>query len=269
MQRWFLDDVRRATALPRPKPSARRIRAADVVLPSATLTARERMAIYGRMYAARLEECLADDYKVVHVLLGCDGFSRLCRRYITRHPPSSWTLNELGAAFPAFVRRVPRLPRAALVRDVSKIERAMSEAFDAEQAAPLTSADIAKVPAAAWATARLVPSASLRLLALGTHANRVVTSVLQDRGVPADDAAGPTWVAVYRKEYRVWRLDLTAPMHAALSALVRGKPLAAAVAAAQRAFDGPPESLAGLVRNWFALWIDEGLFSGVRLPAGA
>lgn len=263
-QRWFLDEVRRTTAIPRPRRPARRAAAEEVVLPSATLTARERMSIYGNMYAARLEECLADDYRVVHVLLGCDGFSRVCRRYITRHPPTSWTLNELGAKFPAFLRRVPRLRRAALVRDVARIERAMSEAFDAEQTPPLTPAGVARVPAAAWATARLVPSASLRLLALGTRANAVVTSVREDRGIPAGTAAGRSWVAVYRKEYRVWRLDLTEPMHAALAALVRGKPLGAAVAAAQRVFDGDPAALPESVRRWFALWIDEGLFAAVR-----
>jgi hypothetical protein len=67
---------------------------------------------------------------------------------------------------------------------------------------------------------------------------------------------------VYRRDERVYRLDLSGPMHAALAALVRGRTLSQALAAASRAAPGGLDPVR--VRSWFAQWIEEGLFAAVR-----
>jgi hypothetical protein len=261
-QRWFLEEVRAASAVPR---SPRRRAAADaIVLPSRTLSPRERVAIYGGMYEARLLECLVVDFPVTRALVGERRFATLVRRFLTRHPPSSWTLNRLGAKFPAFLRTVRGLPRRELVCDVATIERAMSVAFDAPDAPVLTAAEVSRVPSGAWADARLVPSPSLAVLSPATQANLAVKSVLQDGRTPRRLPRGPSWVAVYRKDLRVWRLDLTRPMHAALSSLARGRTLSQALAAASRADAGDPATLPARVQRWFAIWVEEGVFSEVR-----
>jgi putative DNA-binding protein len=261
-QRWFLGRVSgRGAGGSAP--------AESVVLPSATLRPEERMDIYAGMYLARLEECLASDFPVTKALLGGARFSQLVRDYVAAHPPTSWTLNDLGVHLPAFVARRQGLPRAALVRDVVRLERAMSETFDAADAPALTSADIAAVPPEAWATARLVPGPSVRVLAFATQANQAVVSVREKDRVPGRLPPGPSWVVVYRKELRVWRLTLPGPMHAALAALVRGRPLAAAVRAAARADKAlgghAAAPLEERVRRAFAMWVEEGLFTRVEL----
>lgn len=260
-QRWFLDEVERAPASRRAR---RGPRVDAVVAPSATLGPSERVAIYRRMYIARLVEALENDFPVLVALLGHERFHRLVSRYVARHRPRSWTLNDLGVEWPGFLARERGLPRAALVRDVARVERAMSEAFDAEVPSVLRPADAARVPAGAWAGARLEPSPSLRLLALRTDANRVVSRVREGGSVPRTSPRGPAWVAVYRRDDRVWRLDLTRPMHAALSALVRGRTLAQALSAAGRALPRGREPDPRHVRAWFAQWIEEGLFAAVR-----
>lgn len=257
-QRWFLDEISSAPG------AARRVPARDVVLPSATLSAEERVDIYRHMVAGRLIESLGADFPGVQTILGEETFARIARRYVRAHPPASWTLNHLGADFTAFLRRVRGLRRAALVRDVAAIERAMSEAFDAEDALALTREAAAAIDAAAWPAARLEPAASLRVLALRTGANPVVTALRRGRPLPRRIVAAPSWVAVYRKDLRVWRLDLTRTTHAALAALVRGRSLGAAVAAASRAHEGDPAALPALIRTAFATWIEEGLFAALR-----
>jgi len=259
-QRRFLDLVRAPSALPRRARPGDRAEARALVLPSPTRAPEEGVAIYGRMYAARLRECLAADFPVVLRLVGEERFTRLARRYVTARPPSSWTLNHLGLAFPAFLDGERALPRPALVRDVARLERAMSEAFDAEEAPPLTPEGLARTAPEAFVGLRLAPAPSLRLCALGTAANRVVTAVREGRAPPPRLPRGETFVAVYRKEHRVYRLDLTRPMHAALRALARGLSLGAALTAAARAFEGDPARLPEFVRGWFALWVAEGLF---------
>lgn len=269
MQRWFLGEIATAPHSDRRAPA--RVAADAVVLPSATLTPDERVDIYRHMFSARLTESLAADFPGVKTLLGDDEFERVALRYVTAHPPSSWTLNDLGVDFPEFLRparlRTGRgLSRSALVRDVARIERAMSEVFDADDATPLKRDDVAAVAAAAWAKARLEPVPALRVLALKTGANAVVTALRQERPLPRRVTTEASFVAVYRKDLRVWRLDLTKTTHAALSALVRGRTLDAALNAAARVHDGDPESLPALIRTAFSTWLDEGLFSGIRLP---
>jgi hypothetical protein len=260
-QRWFLGAIERASATPRRRASGP---IADVVIaPSPTLAPRERVAIYARSYIARLVEALEADFPVVVALLGHDRFHRVARAYATRRRPRSWTLNDFGTDFPGFLDRTRGLPREALVRDVARIERAMSEAFDAEVTSVLRPADAASVPATRWADTRFAPSPSLRVLALATGANPVVTRVRHGSAPPRRTPPGPAWVAVYRKDDVVYRMDLTRPPHAALSALVRGRTLGEAVSAASRTFEGDVSALPAQVRTWFAQWMGEEWFAGI------
>lgn len=240
--------------------------AAAVVLPNARLTSEERVRIYTRMYFARLLEVLQADFPALEKILGADAFERVARAYIARHPSRSFSLNGLGRRLPEFLAREARVTRRALAVDVARVERAMSEAFDAEEAAPLSPAAVAAVPAPAWAGARLVPVPSFRLLALRTRANAAVSAARQETRLP-DLRACPTWAVVYRREYKVYRLDLTAPQFALLDALSRGKTVraalsAAAKAAGRRAAVALPAQLFG----WFRTWTEEGLFRAITLP---
>ena len=72
------------------------------------------------------------------------------------------------------------------------------------------------------------------------------------------------WVAVYRKEFQVRRLDLAEAAHAALSALHRGRTVGQAVAAAARVWTCSAEELQSRIRRWFGEWASEGFFAVLR-----
>ncbi len=75
--------------------------AAAQVLPSATLTARERLAIYQRSYLARLVECMESMFPALLFALGQPLFRQFALDYLRRHPPRSYTLARLADDFPA------------------------------------------------------------------------------------------------------------------------------------------------------------------------
>ena len=89
-------------------------RTRDVVLPSASLSAAERVGVYHDMYMPRMLEALESDYPGLAHFLGEAAWQRLVRGYVSAHPSRSHSLNELGRRLPEFVRRarVPR-PRSA------------------------------------------------------------------------------------------------------------------------------------------------------------
>ncbi|MFN0008306.1 MAG: putative DNA-binding domain-containing protein [Planctomycetota bacterium] len=233
------------------------------ILPSKHLRPEERVAIYSGMYFARLYECLADDYPALVKLSGRETFGKIARAYLAKHPSRHYSLNFLGRKLPEFLDGPLRIPRRALLADVARVERAISESFDAAVSSVMTPADMALVPPAVWETGRVRLTESLRLLALDHRANAIVSACRQEKELPSL-ARKKTWVAVYRKEWTVWRADLTEPMHAVLAALRAGKPLGAALAAAARRFEGTPEEMKAEVHRWFGEWAREGLFAAVE-----
>lgn len=267
LQEWFQGEIVR----PHEGGRAPRKKARDVVLPSPTLAPKERVAIYSRMYFSRLVECLAAEYKAVRRLLGAAAFERLCRAYLAKHPSRHWSLNVLGRRFPEFIGET-RFPvrRRTLVRDVARVEGAQSEAFDAEDA-PALDADgfLARVGAARGAARlRLAPVPAFRLLALDWPGNEIVTAIHQEKRLPKL-ARKRSFVAVYRKDDVVWRMNLDAPRHACLEALANGKPVGAAIRAAAALHRGPESELEGAVFAWFREWVAEGFFRGEEKAAAS
>ncbi len=261
LQSWFQAEVVRPS-LPahRHGPTAE---AAEVhVLPSATLTAAERLAIYADMHVARLVNVLAEDYPAVRALAGADEFEALARGYLADHPPRSFTLSVLGRFFPDWIALTEGFERRGLLTDVARLELAMTRVFDASREDALSPADLAALPASAWSDPRPRLIAALELLEFDHRANAIVRAVRQDEEMPPLDPAR-TQVVVWRKDDVVWRRDLDEPAFAALCALHDRASLADAIAAAERAHGGDPAELETRVAQWMSDWSQDGLFSSI------
>ena len=98
-------------------------------------------------------------------------------------------------------------------------------------------------------------------IAHGSCCNAWYTAWKQEKS-PRPPRRRATHVAIFRKDWRVFRLDLEPAAFAVLSALRRGQPLLAALQHA----DGD-----AAVGPWFASWTADGLFTDmqVRRRAGA
>jgi hypothetical protein len=248
-QRWFQKSVLEGATS----------RAGSMILPSPTLRAEQRLAIYVDAYRARLVEALEADFPAVARVLGHRAFHRLSRDYLEVHPSRSYSLNPLGRKLPEFLK-----PGAA--RDLARVEVAMSEVFDAEAAEPLTPSDFGAIAPEKFAGLRLAFVPTFRLLELDYDVNGTIDAARQERKTIPSPRRKRAWVAVYRKEFQVWRLDLQEAAHAALSTLHRGRTVGQAVAAATRAWSGKPEELQPQIRRWFGEWATEGFFARIFRP---
>jgi hypothetical protein len=251
--RWFQESVVAPHESGRRKPA----RADRFILPSSTLRPEQRIGIYVEAYLARLVEALEEDFPAVVRLLGHRAFHDLCRGYLERFPSRSRSLNPLGRHLPECLSDRPA------VRDLARIEVAMSEVFDAEGAAPMEPSDFSKIAPERLAAARMEFVPAFRLLELDHAVNPYIDAVRREQATVPRLKRTPTRVAVYRKEFKVWRLDLKEPAFAALSALHRGRTVSQAVAAAGRVWTGQPDALATQIRRWFGEWVSEGFFMRV------
>lgn len=233
-----------------------------LILPSRTLAPAERLEIYRAMYPLRMVDALESDYTALAHFLGKDAFAALVRAYVTAHPSRTYTLNRLGDHLPEFVASSPGIRRPAFAADLARLERAIAQAFDAEESPVLDAEGLAAIGERA-ADARLRPIAALRLLDLKYPVNAYLQSVRDDDHDHPPTVAKRTWVAVFRRTYVVRRRDLTRPQHALLSALVGGATLGDAVSstlgAARRPIQ-PDEFFA-----WFREWVAAGMFQSIDL----
>jgi hypothetical protein len=238
-------------------------RVGDVVLPSRTLSAEERLDLYHGMYVLRMAEALESDYPALAHFLG-DRWHGVVRRYVTAHPSRSYTLNHLGRHLADWLPEAPGLTRRPFCSDLARLEWAVCESFDADETPRLGEAEIAAVPPEGWSQARLVPSAALRLVALRWNANEWLDSARDERHEHPRPRRRATWVAVFRRSYGVYRRELSLPAFRLLSALVAGAAVGPALASALRRRSAPsPETL----QRWFRGWAADGLFTRIETVA--
>ena len=270
MQRWMQEvvvhpgDIDEAVASPSAKKALGRAAIEDVILPSKSLPPAARVGIYQSMYLMRMEEALESDYPALKHLLGGHGWSDLVRDYVAVHPSVTYTLNRLGDHLPEFVGKWAGAKRPAVCHDLARLELAVAEVFDAPEVEPLSDAEIAAVPLDSWERARLAPIEAFRLLAFRYPVNAYLQSVRDEDHDHPELRRKDTCVAVYRRDYSVWRQDLSQPAHDLLTDLVAGKPLGKAVAAAlQRGGRRAPTT--DQLFRWFREWAAGGVFRSVKL----
>ncbi len=269
LQRWLQavvvhpGEIEEALGSRRARAALRGTSVDQVILPSRALGPAARVAIYQGMYLLRMEEALQSDYPALKHLLGAERFSALVRDYVESHPSVSYTLNRLGDRLPEFVGRWKGARRPAVCHDLARLELAMAQVFDAEETAALTAAEIASVPAASWERACLAPVAAFRLLAFSYPVNAYVQSVRDEDHDHPSLARKDTWLAIYRRDYAIWRHDLSRPAHDLLADLVAGKPLGRAIAASLGR-GGRSAPTADQLFRWFREWAAGGVFRSVR-----
>jgi hypothetical protein len=259
LQSWLFERVLA------PAPAAAEAAAAVVV--GGLLPASDRVEVYRHGYAARLVECLEDDYPALQHALGAVAFEELCRVFIQVHPPASPSLNYYGAPLAQFLAgRTERWSRPA--SELAQLEWALVEAIHAEEGARLDAAALGRLSPEDWSRASLVPSPTLRLL--GTrHAVADHYQAFQEGSVPSGrwPSPGESAVAVCRRAADVWRVRIPTALTPLLASLISGTPLLSAI---ERCTPGDeatgstaiaPEELQRAFQDWVAC----GLFSAVHL----
>jgi hypothetical protein len=266
LQRWLLRVVVHPgsieEALSAPEARAENESADDVILPSRSLSPARRIAIYHGMYPARMREALQSDYPALEHCLGPRGFEQLVQEYVQAHPSRSYTLNRLGDHLPEFLKSAGPKRQRAFLAELARLELAVTEVFDAPELPPLGAAQIAAVPLEEWERAVLTTVPAFRLVRSRYNVNDYVQAVKDGRRAPRPRLA-PSFVAVYRRDYAVYRQALTRAQHELLADIASGVVLGEAIQAALKR-PGPRPEEQRLFR-WFRDWVSGGVFASLRI----
>jgi hypothetical protein len=270
VQRWLQavivhpGPVEEALAAPESAQEVPVERLEEVVRPSWSLSAAERVDVYHGMYLLRMVEALETDYPAVRHFLGEERFADLVRDYVQRYPSRSYTLNRLGDHFPQLFLDEPERRDAAFLHDLARAELAVTQAFDEEQSPTLDAEALRAVPQEAWADARVRPIKALRLLVLRHTVVGHLEAAKRDRPAPRPRRR-TSHLAVYRRDYSVLRQELSGDEYELLAALIGGTPLGTAISASALRLRASRRE--ETVYRWFRNFVGEGLFSTLETSA--
>lgn len=236
-----------------------------LITSSDRLSALQRLGVYHYGYRARLVECLADDYPAVQHAMGEEAFTALCHAYVEAHPSTSPSLNFFGRHMPSFLRAFDHAQKDFLA-DLATLEWALVDVLHAAPAPTLSLEALSAIPPEKWASAKLPPADTVRLL----HFSFPVNDYFQAfrTGAPiAIPSARPSTTAVYRHELTLWRLDLTPTTARLLESLFSGATLGDALARLET--DENDEAATAQAQQnvmlWFRTWVSGGMFARVEL----
>ena len=234
-----------------------------VVTRSKSLTAAERVAIYGRSYHARLTECLEVEFRVLRQALGEDLFHMFARAYLSNCPSQSYTLANLGKGFPSYLHDTRPAERPEekeeawpdFIIDLARYERAFAEAFDGPgvEGAPMLSAEGLRTLLTSLTSrdrqVRLAPAVSLRALTFHYPIHQYFHAVRhgQEAELPAP---AETFLAMNRRDYVVTTIELSAMQHALLSGLLEGQTVGQSLQRAGASLSHQRQQLIASMEKW-------------------
>jgi len=225
------------------------------------LTTGRRLAIYHQAYRARLVETLQDSYGHTAAYLGEDWFEREARAYLIAHPSQQPSLRWFGQAFPAWLGE--RHPADPDIAELAALDWALRAAFDGPDAPVLAMAELAALPAEAWASVGFDLQPTMQTLSLRHNTLAIWQALDQDEAPPPAEALQQDLtLLVWRRGLQPHFRSLGALEAAALQALRQG--LGFAALCEQMAEQFPAIDIASEAGALLRRWVEEELLSELK-----
>jgi len=199
-----------------------------LVSPNDRLGSAAQLDIYADMYFHRLRDCLAEDFPVLVTRLGDARFHNLVTDYLLAHPPTHFSLRELGRALPGFLESHALEREFPALIDLARLEWARADVFDDADAIPLSREEVLELGASEPEKPGLTLIPAARLLRLdasvlplwkrldgGEGAGEEATSAARPRG----ETSG---VRVWRKGFAIFHRSMQPDEERCLEALASG-----------------------------------------------
>ncbi len=172
--------------------------------PGGKISPERRLYIYQHAYRARLRDVLAEDFPVLHAMLGDEGFIGLCNRYIDAHPSSHPSLRYFGRELENFLTREAPYDSQPVLAEMARFEWTFHDVFDARDGACVTVENVMELPAALWTTLRLAFHPSVRLAAYDWNVAAVWASVQDEADQPEipEQMPGTSHILQWRHELK-------------------------------------------------------------------
>lgn len=243
--------------------------AGSFIAPNDRLTSFERLEIYNRQYWFRVMDALSEDFPGLRAILGAKRFRAMTEAYLTECPSRSFTLRNLGSRLSQWLGSHPEWlqPNDRLARDMTNLEWAHIETFDAVELPSLKPEDLASVGRVLYLT--LQPYITLleleypvdEILLAARNGRRGYTTSSGDRRVAIKNTKPETvFLAVHRADFSVHYKRVEREAYLLLSGIQDGLSLSDALDFAFVESGIAREVQASQIEQWFGTWMSLGWF---------
>lgn len=226
------------------------------------------LRIYQQAYEARLTSALRDNFGVLPLVMGDDGFDALARGYIAAHPSRRPSIRWFGDRLAGFMDGHDELVPHPAFADLARMEWALRAAFDGADAVPIAAAELAAQPGEDWPALVFALHPSLQVIEL-QWAVEPVWRAMQGFDPAGDAEPELPEPEAHRHRLAVWRNGLetrwrgVAPVEAALlRGAIEGRSFSALCsrAAEQVGAEQAAATAVGALHQWLA----DGLLVGLH-----
>lgn len=220
--------------------------------------------VYRNAYVLRLVETMRNENELLHAYLGEETFNTMARAYVAARPSRHPNLRWFCQGLPRFLAATPPYSDHPAVAELSSLETALADAFDAPDDHVLGLADFGEVPPDSFPALVFRPHASARRLDFATN-GFAIWSALRDDETPPEAETPPE-----PEKLIVWRQDDTAMVRVLSAEEVMlwdeasgGLPFG--VLCEMAATYDDPEGAAGRVAGYLQGWVGAGLLGGFTI----
>lgn len=234
LQAWMLQAVT-GIELPGASPTAP---VETVILPSLLQSSEERLNVYRRAYWARLIQCMGELFPATKCAVGEEVFTQFAAGFLRAYPSKSYTLNDLGRDFPAFLSASqPKgefaFDEGAFLCELAELELNLEEVFDGpgleNEELEITEAHrdeernrLQGLAPEVFASSMWQAAPCLRLKSFGFPINEVY-ECFRRHGVFDWPQPQRSYVAIMRRDFRIRRIPLEALEFELLAKITSGK----------------------------------------------
>ncbi len=240
----------------------------EVVAAGSGASVYRRLQVYTSGYVLRLLDCMSADFPVLKKFVGDEVFHSFVKAYLLWKSPSSYTLYDLGHAFPRFLAET-RPVRAFedpdgnalldLPAEMARLERARQEAVRARgtegdkrtHVTGLSLQQLIRTPQV------IVQAPCLRLLELSFPLTGMYEAISKDLDYDLP-APAKSYIAVSRKHYRPVMEELADWQYHFLRACERPIDVSVAAAATAAICDLPYPLLLADLYIWLPFFLESG-----------
>ncbi len=211
----------------------------------------DQLGVYVNAYRFRLYDVTAEDYPVLKYAMGDTAFDELITDFVNTAHSNHFNIGRYAVALPEFIAN-HKLGNPFFT-EICTMETAISQLNDPEETTPLEPKHLEGMTPDELMETVLHPRKALQIFAFNYPVNAYFREVNEELS-PTIPAPEKTFLAIFRHEDVVWRMNLEDVEYQLLSALFAGVPIG-------EALEKVDESAAGKISEYFSRWMRNGLLA--------
>lgn len=230
----------------------------DWILAKAEFAPKDQLAVYVNAYRYRLYDVTADDYSVLKFAMGDDAFDRLLKDFVNIAHSEHFNIAHYAEKLPDFLKN--HATYSPFFHEIAILENAISYLADYPETTPLATEHLAGLDPDAFMASHLYPRAALQLFTFDYPVNAFYRAVKEEQS-PAIPDTNTIYLAVFRHDDVMWRMELVENEYYLLQKLFAGEPIGTALEALHTQYNFSEEELMANLSDWFARWMRNGLLA--------